>query len=733
MNSLRLTLVALVLILPLSVHAQEDGGVSLTISFRDGISRFHVGEVIPIELSFRALVPDAYDINTRNYDRSGRLNIEQFHVTPPGRDPLKNYYSFGGFLGGGLGSQETLSSQPYVMHDDLNEWVALDKPGHYSLYVTSGRVARRGAQKDEPVQLQSNIVEFDIVAADPAWQQETLRSAVSILGTESSTPQEKGAALRTLRFLDTPESVEELVHLLGTRSDNSDWNEIGGLAGSRYQSLVVRELKQQMSNPDIGLTGSYLYILTKLKFQLDHKPFPPYPAKDAQAQKAWEEQSKTQDQKFAELQDALYERAAGLVPNKAGRARAETILALLQRPSQQPGDIKPLAEIPPEEIASAFLSLSEDQQWNLLMSFWERLAVPAMFAPLEQVATQPDMKQQMLRDLALRRLYELDPNEARPIFLEEIMHPHLDNGMFTVKGETLGLLPDKALPQFDQILSARLGQKDSRTMGLDAQLVARYSTKAILPQVKAIYERGPGQWDCVTEDGFVLYFLRVDPDYGVKRLAVAPSACMTNSLPAVIQMKRWSEVEPGIIARLNGPDLNRARQAAEALAKYGDAQAEKALWERLRRFHTQWAKRENELVADRPGMARDANEAMGFQFGLVEAIGRAQAWLVTDEQITELENLTLGQERDNVKRWHWSSPVELNVNFFGEKLQATVAQYSEADLASLQAKLGQYPAGTKFWLNIFGPPDRVASVLAAIDNMAAEYGFEINSPSAANP
>jgi hypothetical protein len=42
------------------------------------------GEIIPVELAFRASIPDAYDIEMRNYDRSGRLNIEAFHVTPPG-------------------------------------------------------------------------------------------------------------------------------------------------------------------------------------------------------------------------------------------------------------------------------------------------------------------------------------------------------------------------------------------------------------------------------------------------------------------------------------------------------------------------------------------------------------------------------------------------------------------------------------------------------------------------
>ena len=34
----------------------------------------------------------------------------------------------------------------------------------------------------------------------------------------------------------------------------------------------------------------------------------------------------------------------------------------------------------------------------------------------------------------------------------------------------------------------------------------------------------------------------------------------------------------------------------------------------------------------RPGMRADANEAVGFQFGLVEAIGKAPAWLLTERR-----------------------------------------------------------------------------------------------------
>jgi hypothetical protein len=725
MKALVLTFTVLILASPM--FGQNESGVSLTIRFADGTSRFHVGEIIPVELSFKASIPDMYDMEMRNYDRSGRLNIEGFHVTPPGRDPLERYYSTGAFMGGGLGGARELSSEPQVMREELNEWIALDKPGHYSLYVTSGRVTRRTPSEAEPVELRSNSLEFDVVAADAAWQQQTLGTAIATLNMESSTEAEKTAALQVLRFLDTPASVHELVFRLGTRGDRSSWDEIAGLAGSRYQNLVVQELERQMSAPDIALTGDYLYILAKLKAQLDHDPLPPYPQSDAEQQKIWNERMQAREKELKELLDSLYGKTAMLVATKRGEAKAETVQTLLLRPSSGADDVKPLAGLLPGEVAAAFLNLSQDQQWNLLTSFWERLKDQAMSAPLKKIAGQPNMNHQMLRDLALRRFYDLDPSEATPIFLEEIKHPHLDNGMFTVEGETLGLLPNETLPEFDQMLATRIEDRESRTKALDAQLIGRYSTRAILSRVKSVYETAAGQWDCVTEDGFVVYFLRVDSDYGVKRLAQVPSFCMTNALPAVIRMHRWSEVEPGIMAWLNGPDLNRARQAAETLAKYGSTQAEKALWERLHKFHEQWSERGNELSM-RPGMRSDANEAVGFQFGLVEAIGKAPAWLLTNDEITELENLTLGQERDNVKQWHWTSTVNVNVSFAGDQIIASMNQYTATELASLKTKLAQYPSGTKLWLNIFGSPERVAPVRAAISGIAAQHGFEVAEP-----
>ncbi len=728
---LRLVLKACVAILMLADKgfAQPDNGISLTIRFADGTTQFHVGEVIPIELAFSASVSDTYDMDTRNYDRSGRLDLEHFHVTPAGRDPLHNYYSAGAFMGGGLGGSRVLTSEPAITREDLNEWVAIDQPGHYALYVTTGRISRRGTTKNEATEVRSNSLEFDIGPADPVWQEVVRSSAASVLDNAGSTNEQTNAAIRTLRFLDSPSSVTELVRQMSKLPDGQRWDCVAGLAGSQHQSLVVRELEQQMGAPDTAITGEYLFILAKLKFQLEHESPPPYPDRDEQQQKVWRERMQARDEELGRLEAALYQKAAAFLATKQGAARAETVRTLLLRPAHEPGDIKPLAGLPEAEVADAFLAFSADQQWSLLYTFWQRLKVPAMVGPLEKVVEQPQIRNQMLRDVALQRLYELDPSEGAQRILQEIRHPHLDNGMFTVKGETLGLLPEETLPEFDQLLALRIEEKDSRTRGLDAQLIGRYATKAILPRVKAVYEATPNQWDCVTVDGLVRYFLRAEPDYGVRRLAQEPSACMTNSLAAVIRMKRWKEVEPAIIARVNDPDLNRARQAAEALAKYGTSKAQKAMWERLRSFHRLWAQRANDLNS-RPNMSREALDAMSFQFGLVEALGRAQAWVLANEQITELEGLVLGSEQESVKHWHWRSPIDLSINFlFDERLRADINhQYSAADTASLTSKLAQYPSGTTFWITTFGPQELLAPVLREVNSIAADHGLVVESP-----
>jgi hypothetical protein len=118
---------------------------------------------------------------------------------------------------------------------------------------------------------------------------------------------------------------------------------------------------------------------------------------------------------------------------------------------------------------------------------------------------------------------------------------------------------------------------------------------------------------------------------------------------------------------------------------YGDAAAEEAMWQRLKSFHNQWAERENDLTY-RTNTPKDASEAMDFQYGLVTALGQAQTWLLSDKQVTQLEQLTLGQTRDNVKPWHWTPPIDMSLNLlFDGKLRSSVHQYHPPDVDALRS------------------------------------------------
>ena len=711
---------------PLSMGAQSSRDVTFAISFPGSRAEFHVGERVPVELSLSSSVPNTYELNTRSYDRSGRLGLEQFHMHPDGRDPLQRYFAEGGFMGGGLGGLDALTEQPWTLREDLNEWVVPDRPGHYTLYLTTTRVLRVGGSKVQLVELRSNELAFDLVAADAAWKQQTLASAAATLQDSSGGSWEREEALRTLRFLDTPGSVSELVRELG-RSGESCWECVAGLAGSARQDEVVHALEQGFSAPDSAITSSYLSTLAKLKFQLASPPPAPYRGTDETERAARDAVWRERSTGMADTEEALYREAASSVSGKTGRAKAETIRTLLMRPAQQSSDLRPLAEVSQADVAAAFAALGAQEQESLLSYFWQRLDVPSMTGALVEIARQPSMEHSDLRDVALERLYQLDPGAGAPVLLDEIQRPHVDGERYTVRGETLGVLPDATLPQFDDVLVRRLQAEDSRTVDLDAQLVGRFATAAILARVKTIYSAAEGRWDCVAEDGFVRYFLRVDADYGVRELKQAPSVCMTTSMPAAVRMKRWNEVEPVIIAAMDLSDLHRARQAAETLSQYGDGKAEAAMWARMRKFHEQWKDREADF---QPSIhqPRDANEAGAFQYGLVQALGRATGWVLTNEDIGELLGLALGPERDNITPWQWKPPLSLHlvVPFEGE-LQASINdEYTVGNTSALCEKLSQFPDGTEFKVTVFGQAGALAPVLEAVHGVAAAHGLRLD-------
>ena len=121
-------------------------------------------------------------------------------------------------------------------------------------------------------------------------------------------------------------------------------------------------------------------------------------------------------------------------------------------------------------------------------------------------------------------------------------------------------------------------------------------------------------------------------------------SCTTESLNEVTRLKRWPEVEPAFIRRLNDRDLWRARDAAEMLGQWGDANAKRALLLRLRAFHNTWKPRASEFRQQR-NAPQDVSAAMTFQSALVQSLGQAKGWTLSKEEDIEVKSLTVTGER----------------------------------------------------------------------------------------
>jgi hypothetical protein len=70
-----------------------DRNVTVQLSIASDRTEFHIGETISLHLAFSSAAKNRYQINMAQYDRSGRMNYEQFNLSPSGGavDPLAGH------------------------------------------------------------------------------------------------------------------------------------------------------------------------------------------------------------------------------------------------------------------------------------------------------------------------------------------------------------------------------------------------------------------------------------------------------------------------------------------------------------------------------------------------------------------------------------------------------------------------------------------------------------------
>lgn len=159
----------------------------------------------------------------------------------------------------------------------------------------------------------------------------------------------------------------------------------------------------------------------------------------------------------------------------------------------------------PQEAAAAFRLVDFEVQFNLLFWNWDRFRFPAMTPVLKAIYQAPPDDSAKLRDITLRRLFDLAPDEARPLMLSELGRNELRVSM-----TTLSALPDTAFAEFDEIWlrGLRQGILDER---IDAAVrLERFGSAAILGRVKQAYAEGGRSWSCDVRVAALGYLMKHD-------------------------------------------------------------------------------------------------------------------------------------------------------------------------------------------------------------------------------
>ena len=412
------------------------------------------------------------------------------------------------------------------------------------------------------------------------------------------------SAARRIGYIDTPAAVREMARWLGLADIQTAQVLQDGLRSSRLAPEAIVAMKELLRAPSEPVTPIFLRTLAAL------------------------------DKASVEPQSALAE----VVERKQGPAKAISIKTLLDSMSAE--------SVPPKlrsEIAVLFPELPVSQQSELLNYQWKKIESPEMAPVLRQIyktAPQSRYPENPLFASAVERLYELDTNRTRLLLLEEMKRPEP-----RLPYRTLAMLPDTVLPELDATLLDHLRHNGGRPA---EELIARYSTKAILIPVKEFYaQRDAEMRSRVTtnpniaapacEPPLVAYFLRVDPDWGEKVLrqalaerSYAMGRCWLGIIGQTAVYYSGPAWEKVAIDALQDGSVPVKIDAVKSICRYGSPAAKPALFDSFRYWHDWWANR---------GEQNDESRRLEQTF--VEATTRPRNWTPTDSDLDIVRDLCL--------------------------------------------------------------------------------------------
>jgi hypothetical protein len=607
------------------------------------VHAFHTGESIPLEMVFSS------ESDTKYYGSFSNpipeMGGQEPEVVPSdGFVHLKDLRE--GFGGSFLSSDGYLTRRPQTLQLDLSEWFQFTKSGHYSVRMKAQNIWRIRSKEEggghEPLTLDSNAIEFDILAGDPAWASTELAKIEEELSAHAVSAPLWTAALTRLSRLDTPASVRRLAHMYFSGSEGPNrWAVENGLRDSTQLDVVIPFLLAALTDPLSHVPNGIAGLLASLETRKEVGVLPQYtgdPAQETEFRAKLDERRRVRDRYLQGANELLL----ASLEKRSGPQREE---AIFEAWSNAEG-LNNSGYVPPETLASLRSSvlavqndLPPDMQYGLAWSGW-RTIPHAQLLPLVRKLARESLKGTQVRYDALQQWCEAAPDECSAaivdLYLEAPPKPY---------SAIILLMPESELAELDDVLARQLHDLAAHSHGTlewqsAAAMLLRAGPRKLVPEVNQVLDQFPvgEENSCEARGDLLGYLFRFTQEQAAKRLnselQSAKNGCGAELLRA-LHNHRYSDDElPAAIAALNAPNLATAEYAALFLQEHGPSSVEEALWHRLELLRSAWQGRSAE-IKDSFGPTPQA-EAARFEQALASALTHAKNWKLSPGEAERL-------------------------------------------------------------------------------------------------
>jgi hypothetical protein len=607
---------------PPATHVE---GVDVRLETKDGRTQFKLDEPIWLELVFTSQTP-GFEVNSTIYnDMSEQVNIT----------PAEGWFRSHGTSGHDYLTTTKLGEEPIRIPVLLNQGFVFEKPGHYEISVTTGRVI--GSQEGfAGTRLTTNTIALEIAA--PNGQEEAALVRVLSDQIANGKGQERQDAAVRLAFLSGDDAIREKVRwLLDPRNDLGEdvqQQMLDGLASSGNLKLQLDLLEAAWRDPRQVPEPAVLDAMQQTrafmrKQTLDGWTMSVAAKTDAASKLADQERQRD----ISEMVDTL--------PQRTGENRRDTAYLLMEFNALSQAE---MAQVRPA-VLEEFGRMDSLAQAMLLETRWKEIRDPSLIPDLEAMLDGPAEVGEH-RD-ALKRLIELSPEAAEPYAVREICDPKSE-----VMLEQIADLPEDTLPQIDGCLETQLrastGLHNHRWQW-KAMIAARLGSEKMLPAMREIYA-ARNDWNPQSDEGaFLAYFLRYSP-----RDAMLPiDALSANSQPVFFYIDKVfaarktafpNELEGWLREKLKKEAADEAGWAAYQLSLFGRPEDKALVESKLEELRQGWAASGTQ-VEGAPMKTPEA-EARSLEVNLVSALAGSEGkiWTLTPDEMASLRERCLTSE-----------------------------------------------------------------------------------------